>query len=208
MTNQLIALLNSQVVGTVAYQSGRLSFTYTEQWTEDPDAYPLSLSMPLSAARHGQSSIEPFLWGLLPDNDRVLQSWSTRYQVSAKNVFRLLTNVGEDCAGAIQFVAPERLKQVQEPSGKKDVEWLSEEDIALRLRALRGALLSGGRHRTRDNSRSPGHSRRPRCFLRGSAGAFLPAAPQPLIFLSRRPGPSLVMRKMSTTLWSWPGPSD
>jgi serine/threonine-protein kinase HipA len=143
VTNQLIALLNSQVVGTVAYHSGRLSFTYTEQWTEDPDAYPLSLSMPLSAARHGQSSIEPFLWGLLPDNDRVLQSWSQRYQVSAKNVFRLLTNVGEDCAGAIQLVAPERLKQVQEPSGKKDVEWLSEEDIALRLRALRGDPSAG-----------------------------------------------------------------
>ncbi len=135
--NKLAVLLNGREVGTVTSQSGRLSFTYTEQWTENPDAYPLSLSMPLTAVRHGQSSIEPFLWGLLADNARVLERLAQRHQVSAKNVFRLLSHVGEDCAGAIQLVRPERLEQLSEPGTTKEVEWLTEEDIAERLKALR-----------------------------------------------------------------------
>jgi serine/threonine-protein kinase HipA len=143
LINQLVVLLNGRVVGTVASQNGRLSFTYTEHWTEDPDVYPLSLSMPLTAVRHRQSSIETFLWGLLADNARVLERLAQRYQVSAKNVFRLLSHVGEDCAGAIQLVRPERLEQLIEPGTPKDVEWLSEEDIAARLRALRNDPSAG-----------------------------------------------------------------
>src|ERR1700678_3133395 len=143
LNNELVVLLNGRVVGTVASQSGRLSFTYTEPWSEDPEAYPLSLSMPLSAVRHGQSSIEPFLWGLLADNARVLERLAQRYQVSAKNVFRLLSHVGEDCAGAIQLVRPERLEQLSEPGTPKEGEWLSEQDIAERLRSLRADPSAG-----------------------------------------------------------------
>jgi serine/threonine-protein kinase HipA len=143
LNNQLVVLLNSRVVGTVASQSSRLSFTYTEQWTEDPDAYPLSLSMPLTAARHGQSTIEPFLWGLLADNARVIERLAQRHQVSAKNVFRLLSHVGEDCAGATQLVRPERLEQLSTPDSPKEVEWLSEEDVAQRLKALRADPSAG-----------------------------------------------------------------
>jgi serine/threonine-protein kinase HipA len=113
MTNQLIALLDGREVGTVHYKESRLSFTYSETWRDDPNAYPLSLSMPLGSATHGHSRIEAFLWGLLPDNDRVLQNWGKRFQVSPKNVFRLITHVGEDCAGAVQFVTPERLETLR-----------------------------------------------------------------------------------------------
>jgi len=45
----------------------------------NPDSYPLSLSMPLAAAEHSHSKIEAFLSGLLPDNDRVLESWARRF---------------------------------------------------------------------------------------------------------------------------------
>jgi hypothetical protein len=38
LNNQLVVLLDGRVVGTVASQGGRLSFAYTKQWTEDPDA--------------------------------------------------------------------------------------------------------------------------------------------------------------------------
>ena len=42
--------------------------------------------------------------GLLPDNEQVIQRWARTYQVSAGNPFALLRHVGEDCAGAAQFV--------------------------------------------------------------------------------------------------------
>lgn len=137
MSDQLIALLAGREIGRLHRQaSGRLAFTYDGDWRQDDDAYPLSLSMPLAASEHGPGGVEPFLWGLLPDNDRVLDRWAKRFQVSARSAFALIANVGEDCAGAVQFVRPARLEEVQ--SGAADnVAWLDDTDIANRLRLLR-----------------------------------------------------------------------
>ena len=93
--------------------------------------------MPLGSATHGHARIEAFLWGLLPDNDRVLQNWGKRFQVSPKNVFRLITHVGEDCAGAVQFVTSERLETLIAEPTAREIQWLTEEDVAERLRTLR-----------------------------------------------------------------------
>ena len=137
MTNELIALLDGREVGNVIYKNARLSFTYNATWNSDPNAYPLSLSMPLGSATHGHARIEAFLWGLLPDNDRVLQSWGRQFHVSPRNVFRLIANVGEDCAGAVQFVSPERMETLRGEPTDKEVAWLTEDDVAERLSALR-----------------------------------------------------------------------
>jgi serine/threonine-protein kinase HipA len=137
MTNQLIALLDGREVGTIHYKNARLTLVYSDDWRFDPNAYPLSLSMPLASAEHGHTRIESFLWGLVPDNDRVLQNWGRRFQVSPKNVFRLISHVGEDCAGAVQFVSPERLERLREEPASREVQWLTEDNVADRLRALR-----------------------------------------------------------------------
>src|ERR1700743_695849 len=136
MTNQLIALLDGREVGIVHYKDSRLSFTYSGTWRDDTNAYPLSLSMPLGSATHGHAGIEAFLGGLRPDNDRVLQNWGKRFQVSPKNVFRLITHVGEDCAGAVQFVSPERLETLIAEPDAREIQWLTEENVAERLRTL------------------------------------------------------------------------
>ena len=136
MNKELIALLDGTEVGRIRAAQNRLTFSYSDSWREAPDAYPLSLSMPLTAKEHGPSAIEPFLWGLLPDNEFVIDRWAKKYQVSARNVFALLSHVGEDCAGAVQFVTPERSETLQ--SGEHDkVEWLDIRQIAERLRLLR-----------------------------------------------------------------------
>lgn len=138
MTDELIALLDGRTIGHVRRnkRTGKLSLTYEENWREAEDAYPLSLSMPLSSAEHGNAAIETFLWGLLPDNEHVIDRWAKKFQVSARNVFALLSNVGEDCAGAVQFVPQERVEAVL--SGAEDkIEWLDDAGIALRLRRLR-----------------------------------------------------------------------
>ncbi len=137
MTTQLIALANGREMGVITYRNARVSFVYDELWRQDPNSYPLSLSMPLASAQHGHARIEPFLWGLLPDNDRVLETWGRRFQVSPRNPFRLIANVGEDCAGAVQFVRPERLEPLRTEPAAREVEWLTEDDLAERLRTLR-----------------------------------------------------------------------
>ena len=137
MTRELIAILDGQVTGRAVRDSrGRTSFTYDENWREAENAYPLSLSMPLALSRHGHDKIDPFLWGLLPDNELVLGQWARKFQVSARNAFSLIAAVGEDCAGAVQFVRPERLDAVL-GRRRSEIQWLDEGDIAKRLRTLR-----------------------------------------------------------------------
>jgi serine/threonine-protein kinase HipA len=84
----------------------------------------------------GQRKIESFLWGLLPDNEIVLGQWARKFYVSPRNVFGLISNVGEDCAGAVQFVRPDRLDAVR-AGAEPEIQWLNEAGVAERLRALR-----------------------------------------------------------------------
>lgn len=137
MTSELVALLDGREIGRVRNDArGRLTFVYDKEWRQAEGAYPLSLSMPLAAEEHGPSAVQAFLWGLLPDNERVLEQWARRFQASARNVFALISYVGEDCAGAIQFVTPDRLDALR--SGAEDkVDWLDETAIAKRLQILR-----------------------------------------------------------------------
>lgn len=137
MSDELIALLNEKPIGHLRRGAkGRVTFVYHDEWRTAPEAYPLSLSMPLAAQEHGPDTVESFLWGLLPDNEKVLDRWAQKFQVSSRNVFGLIANVGEDCAGAVQFVVPDRVSEVLE--GKLDaVDWLTEHDIAERMRLLR-----------------------------------------------------------------------
>jgi len=137
MTTELIAILDGREMGRVTRDKrARLSFTYDEEWRNAENAYPLSISMPLALAQHGHARIDPFLWGLLPDNQMVLDQWARKFHVSARNSFSLISAVGEDCAGAVQFVRPERLDAVL-GEAPPQIEWLNETDIAQRLRALR-----------------------------------------------------------------------
>lgn len=113
MTKELVALLDGKEAGRVAREKhGKLTFTYHEQWCNSTAAYPLSLSMPLTLAEHPNAKIDPFLWGLLPDNEIVLGSWARKFHVSPRNAFSLVACVGEDCAAAVQFVLAERLDAI------------------------------------------------------------------------------------------------
>ena len=83
MTSELVALLDGREVGRVRNDArGRLTLLI-QRLAPGRGTYPLSLSMPLAAEEHGPSSVQAFLWGLLPDNERVLERWAPKFQVSA-----------------------------------------------------------------------------------------------------------------------------
>jgi serine/threonine-protein kinase HipA len=74
MTSELVALLDGREVGRVRNDArGRLTLVYDNDWRQAVGAHPLSLSMPFAAEEHGPSAVQAFLWGLLPDNERVLE---------------------------------------------------------------------------------------------------------------------------------------
>ena len=135
-TQELLAVSGKTLLGRVLRNnSGRLKLVYEEAWRSADGSFPLSLSMPLTAPEHPHAKIDAFLWGLLPDNASVLDTWGRQFQVSPRNAFALLTHVGEDCAGAVQFVPPERLDALLEKRPAA-VDWLSERQVAERLRIL------------------------------------------------------------------------
>lgn len=104
----LKVLLADQEIGEVTQrEAGSYRFEYNPEWQTNPHHIPLSRSMPLQQRRHGVRPITNFMWGLLPDNEIILDEWAKRYQVSARNPFALLTAVGEDCPGAVQLVPPD-----------------------------------------------------------------------------------------------------
>lgn len=134
-------------MGEVLYEGGHLDFHYDPSWTDDVSAFSMSLSMPLVVQEHGHSKTEAFLWGLLPDNEVVLQRWGQKFRVSPRNPFRLIENVGEDCAGAIQFATPDRVEHLLGQSQKPTVQWIFnrelDERIALLLAAAAATRLGG-----------------------------------------------------------------
>ena len=137
MIDALMVVLNDTIAGTLTRLHGdRLQFDYLEDYQERPTSTPLSLSMPKHIRSHPDGIVRPWLWNLLPDNDAVLARWAQRFQVSASSPFSLLaTPIGEDCAGAVRFSVIEEIERVLQRTG--DITWLSEEDIAARLRDLR-----------------------------------------------------------------------
>ncbi|NMO55050.1 type II toxin-antitoxin system HipA family toxin [Actinoplanes sp. TBRC 11911] len=136
MTTAMIVLLGGRHVGELRQgKGGKLTLTYDSDYRLAADALPLSLSMPLAVAEHDDPVIRAFCQGLLPDNEAVLDRWGREFQVSSGNPFALLSHVGEDCAGAVQFALPDRVEGLLARTGS--VAWLTEEGVAERLRALR-----------------------------------------------------------------------
>lgn len=132
----LAIIMSGRQIGTVTEKTdGRLSLTYERAWRRSPDGQPVSVSMPLHTPEHGDDLVRPYLWGLLPDSEAVLERWSRTYQVSARNPFAVLKHVGEDCAGAAQYVTPDRVSGLLRGAG--GVRPVDESEIAHRIKVLR-----------------------------------------------------------------------
>lgn len=137
MTDTLHILHGNTPVGRLTYERRRdeISLSYDESWQFGRESFPISLSLPLAKALHSDDAIRPFLQGLLPDNPAVIDAWGKRFQVSPRNPFDIIKQVGEDCAGALQFIRPERLELIL--SGRLDsLAELSEEALARRMSDL------------------------------------------------------------------------
>jgi serine/threonine-protein kinase HipA len=137
MTETLAVVLGDAFAGTLTrLAGGRLRFDYDDYYRDTRGATPLSVSMPTTVRSHADASISPWLWGLLPDNQAVLERWARDFHASASSPFSLLaTPIGHDCAGAVRFAALESLDEAMAAPGA--VTWLTDEEVAQRLRDLR-----------------------------------------------------------------------
>jgi serine/threonine-protein kinase HipA len=136
MTRTLTVFMGERRAGTISCDVRSSSFEYDLDYLGQRDSTPISLSMPLQPGVFPPTVVDPFLWGLLPDNADTLQRWAILATPPADehNPFTLLEHYGRDCAGAIQFVRPQDVESVA-LSGS--TQWLTEEEIGNQLRAIR-----------------------------------------------------------------------
>jgi len=107
------------------------SFTYEPEWQKHPDAFPLSLAMPLSQNRFENRLTLSFFENLLPEGD-VRESLGREHGVTG--VFSFLENYGQDCSGAIVVTAQPDYIQAIDPHKMIKINW---EDIYNALDANR-----------------------------------------------------------------------
>jgi len=135
---RLAVLLSGTRAGTLTQDpNGRLGFVYEADYPVD--ATPLSPALPRREQPYTHADVAPFVAGLLPDNEQVLERWASMFGVRAGNVFALLAHVGADCAGAVQFVPEDRVDELSDagvPSG--GIVGIDDDGVEEMLRDLRG----------------------------------------------------------------------
>jgi serine/threonine-protein kinase HipA len=136
MVDELVVVHDREVVATLSRRrGGRLVLDYDADYAARPNVTPLSVCLPVTATPQADARVRAWLWGLLPDNDAVLNRWARDFGVAGSNPFSLLsTPIGLDCAGAFSFVPADRLGEAV--AGKGSVEWLTDAQVAESLREL------------------------------------------------------------------------
>ncbi|MEQ1874971.1 MAG: type II toxin-antitoxin system HipA family toxin [Ilumatobacteraceae bacterium] len=120
----LYVIINGQIAAEVTRTNSReAELEYRPQW----EGVPLSTSLPATRRRHSAAAVTPYLWGLLPDNDNVIQRWAREARVSATDIVGLLAAVGEDVAGAAQYVPAGAENEASQPG---TIEYLSKREVA------------------------------------------------------------------------------
>lgn len=122
--------LDGTPAGTVTQSShGSLAFTYDDEYIDQTDPTPLSMSLPVLSNRHRDKAVRAYLEGLLPDSEGARQRWGREYNVSPNNPFALLAHVGRDAAGAVQILPPD-IDPADARARTHDIQWLSDADLA------------------------------------------------------------------------------
>lgn len=134
MTRALVVVLDGLVAGTLTQSSGgALEFAYDASYVSGRNVTPLSLSMPTAARRYRGRVVRAYLDGLLPDNEAIRHAWARQYQVSGRNPFALLEHVGDQVAGAVQFIREDDAGSLGQGGHRR----LATREIARWIRELR-----------------------------------------------------------------------
>lgn len=142
MSKKLDVYLRDDLVGHfVQDDHGDVAFSYAESWLENVAAIPLSQSLPLRQERFSRKECRGFFAGLLPEQS-MREIIAHILGISAKNDFKMLEQIGGECAGAVTFMPAGEPLPKQEQGYRK----LSDEELFDILRELpRRPLLAGNK---------------------------------------------------------------
>jgi serine/threonine-protein kinase HipA len=131
--------LNGRLVGRLNRQpSGAVDFSYDPEWLAWQYAMPVSRSLPLREDRYIGDPVLAVFDNLLPDNDVIRRRLAESVGASGTDAYNLLSKVGRDCVGALQFLPEgETPGDIDEILSKP----LSKKGVATIIRNLKQAPL-------------------------------------------------------------------
>jgi serine/threonine-protein kinase HipA len=135
----LRVLLNNRLVGHLLKETdGAIYFHYDKSWLALDNAIPVSLSLPLREDAYKGEPVVAVFENLLPDSDQLRQRIAEKVGATGTDAYSLLSEIGRDCVGALQFVpAGEEIAHVSNIDGQE----ISDEGIEGLLNNLARAPL-------------------------------------------------------------------
>lgn len=101
----LNVFLNTRLLGQLNREkSGAIRFQYDESWIAWEHAIPVSISLPLREDQFTGAQVMAVFENLLPDYDPIRQRVAERVGADGTDAFSLLSEIGRDCIGALQFL--------------------------------------------------------------------------------------------------------
>ena len=141
MPNKALAIfLHQDYVGELIQDiSGKIQFTYAQDYLQNPEALALSHSLPLRENTFSANECRGFFSGLLPEAEK-REIIASNLGISARNDFSMLEQIGGECAGAVSFLPKGSLRT----DLQYDYRTISDDQLADILRQLpKRPLLAG-----------------------------------------------------------------
>lgn len=130
----LNVFLNARLIGQLTRErSGGISFKYAQIWLDWEHRMPVSLSLPLRRDRYIGAPVMAVFDNLLPDSDVIRRRVAERVGAQGVDAFSLLSEIGRDCIGALQFLPD---GQEPQPTSELTGEPVSETQIGAILNDL------------------------------------------------------------------------
>lgn len=138
----LNVFLNNRHVGRLTRQSsGAIDFAYDDSWLDWEHAIPVSLSLPLRKSRYLGDPVTAVFENLLPDSRAIRTRVAERVGAEGTDAFSLLSMIGRDCVGALQFMP---IDDLPPPTTKVEGTPVGEDEIAAMIANLARAPLGIG----------------------------------------------------------------
>lgn len=131
--------LVGSIVGTAPSD---VRFQYDENYLQNPDAVPVSISLPLQSESFSAQQTKNYFEGLLPEGytRRTVAQWM---HVDEDDYLSILHGLGRECLGAIQIrTEDEDVQASYEPVSQDEIRALAEEGVSKSTELVTRAHLS------------------------------------------------------------------
>ncbi len=138
----LNVFVNGRLAGVLKRESsGAVDFRYDPRWLSWESTFPISLSLPLREDRYIGAPVINVFDNLLPDSEPIRRRVAERVGASGTDAYSMLSALGHDCVGALQFL-PEGIDPAA--AGKVEGKPLTDAELAHMIQNLATAPLGLG----------------------------------------------------------------